>query len=340
MELSLEIRRIYATALTRFFLDRGMAIASPPSEVMAAQVHSGAGLPARGPADVHITDIPGGQGVLIRGSREPVGLVVDAMKATLRDLVCRPAPDQGVAVEFPCLAKSVLDGLRNAAFPTVFNHHRLSLIAPESVDLIEKKDLAEHLELRESLSRNLENALVWGTYRNGVRLKIEHVKLDGRILYLSEGEIIEVAPHLRQVTLRRGEFKGRITYDGLDIPKNHGDYAVTVIREGEWFYKHTYFRHHGALIGTYYNINTWVEFYPDRIRYVDLEVDIVAWPDGRAEITDEDELRERCERGYITPELRDKAMETGYRMLSAAQASRDTSPDAKFFSTLRYKDIK
>ena len=327
MELTLKIRGIYATALTRLFLDRGIGVASPPSEVMAAQVQSGAGLPARGSAGVHITDIPGGQGVLIRGSEEPVGLVVDAMKATLRDLVCRPAPDQGVAAEFPCLAKSVLDDLRNTALPTVFNHHRLSLIAPESVDLVEKRDLAEHPERRESLSRDLENALVWGTYRNGAKLKIEHVKLDGPILYLSEGEIIEVAPDVRQVTLRRGEFRGRTTYDGLHIPKNHGDYAVTVIREGEWFYKHTYCRRHGALIGTYYNINTLVEFYPDRIRYVDLEVDVVAWPDGRVEITDEDDLRERCERGYIIPELRDRAMETAHRILSVAQAGRDTSPD-------------
>lgn len=327
MELSLEIRGIYATALIRFFVERGIPVASPPSEVKAAHVPSGAGLPDRGLASVLVTDIPGGQGVLIRGSQEPLRLVVDAMRATLRDLVCRPAPDEAVAVEFPCLAKSVLDDLRNTAFPTVFNHHRLSLIAPESVDLVEKKELAEHPERRDFLSRNLENALLWNTYRNGVILKIEHVKLDGPILYLSEGEIIEADPHLRQVTLRRGEFKGRTTYDGLDIPKDDGDYAVTVVREREWFYKHTYFRRHGALIGTYYNINTWVEFYPDRIRYVDLEVDVLAWPDGRAEITDEDELRERCERGYIIPELRDRALDTAYRILSVAQAGRDTSPD-------------
>lgn len=327
MELSLEIRGIYATALTRLFLDRGMAVASPPPEVMVAHVHSGVGLPARDATRVCITDTPDGQGVLIRGPREPVGLVVDAMKPTLRDLVCRPAPDQGVAVEFPCLAKSALDDLRNTAFPTVSNHHRLALVAPEAVDLVEKKDLAKHPGLREAMSRDLENALVWGTYRSGVRLKIEHVKLDGRILYLSEGEIIEVAPQLRQVTLRRGEFKGRTTYDGLHLPKDHGDYALTVIREREWFYKHTYLRRHGALIGIYYNVNTWVEFYPDRIRYVDLEVDVVAWPDGRAEITDEDELTEGCERGYITPDLRDRAMKTAYRILAVAQASRDTSPD-------------
>jgi hypothetical protein len=327
MELSLEIRGFYAQALTKLFLDLGMAVASPPSEVMAAQIYGSASLPGRGPAGVLVSDSLGGQGVLIRGLREPLGLVVNAMKARLRDAVYRPAPDDAIAVEFPWLAKSVLDDLRNTLFPTIFHHHRLSLIAPESVALVEKKELAEHPDLREPLSRNLEFALVWSTYRQGVRLSIEHVKPDGRIFYLSEGEIVEADPHLRQVTLRRGEFKGRMAYDGLGTRKDYGDYAITVVQEREWFYKHTYFRRHGELIGTYYNINTCVEFYPDRIRYVDLEVDVVAWPDGRAEITDEDELRERCERGYIAPELKDRAMGTAHRILAAVQAGRNAGPD-------------
>lgn len=323
MEIGLTVRGIYAAALTRFFLERGIAVASL-SETTAGVHREAQGFSSHALASVHLTDLPDQQGVLIQGSRKEFGLVIRHLQDAFVDVICRPAPGRdGMAVEFPWLAKSALDDLRNTAFPTVVNHHRLSLIAPESVDLVEKRDLAEHPELRGSLSRNLETALVWGTYRNGVRLKIEHVKLDGRILYLPEGEIIEVAPHLRQVTLRRGEFKGRTTYDGLDIPKDQGDYAVTVIRQREWFYKHTYFRRHGALIGVYYNVNTWVEFYPDRIRYVDLEVDVVAWPDGRAQITDEDELRQSCDRGYITPELRDKAMRTAYRILSVAQASRD-----------------
>ena len=323
MEIDLTVRGIYAAALTTFLLKRGVAVASVAET--RADVHREAqGFPSRAPASVQLTDLPDRQGILIQGSREGFGLVIRHLQDAFVDVICRPAPGRdGMAVEFPWLAKSLLDDLRNTAFPTVVNHHRLSLIAPDSVELVEKRDLAEHPELRESLSRKLENALVWSAYRNGARLKIEHVKLDGRILYLSEGEIIEAAPDLRQVTLRRGEFKGRTTYDGLHIPKEHGDYAVTVIREGEWFYQHTYFRRHGALIGVYYNINTWVELYPDRIRYVDLEVDVVAWPDGRAAITDEDELRDRVERGCITPQLRDRAMRTAYRILSAARGSRD-----------------
>jgi len=323
MELSLEIRGIYAIALTRFFPQRGIALASL-SAAIGGSNREPQGFSSQARATVHVTDLPDQQGVLIQGPGEESGLVIRRLQQAFVDVISRPVPGRNaMAVEFPCLTKAALDEIRNTVVPTLFNHHRLSLIAPESVDLVEKRDLAERPGLRGSLSRNLENDLVWGSYRKGARLKIEHVKLDGRVLYLSEGEIIEVAPHLRQVTLRRGEFKGRTTYDGLDIPKDYGDYAVTVVGAGEWFYRHTYFRRHGELIGAYYNINTWVEFYPDRLRYVDLEVDVVSWPDGRTEITDQDELRERCERGYITPELRDKAMETAYRILALARGSSD-----------------
>jgi len=330
MELFLEIRGIYATALTRFFLNRGMAVASlseavagPHRETEALSSHVLAG-------GVHVSDLPDQQGVLIQGSRKESGLVIRHLQDAFVDVICRPAPGQGgVAVEFPCLAKSLLDDLRNTVVPTVVNHHRLSLIASDSVDLVEKKELALHPERREALSRSLGDALVWDTYRQGVKIEIEHVKLDGRILYLSPGEIVELDRNKRRLTLKRSQFKGRTTYDGLEIPKDHGDYAISVVWEGEWFYQHTYFRRHGALIGDYYNINTWVEFYPDRIRYVDLEVDVVARPDGRAEITDEDELKERCERGYITPELRDRAISTAYRILSVTRecrATRSASP--------------
>jgi Protein of unknown function (DUF402) len=327
MELSLEIRGIYTTALTRFFLERGIAVASL-SETTAGSNREPQGFSSHARASVHVTDLPDPQGVLIQGSRKEFGLVIRHLQDAFVDIICRPVPGRdGMAVEFPYLTKAALDEIRNTVVPSVANHHRLRLISSESVDLVEKRELADHPDKREAVSRDLENTLVWNTYRNGVILKLEHVKLDGRILLLSEGEIVAVDRQQKQVTLRRGAFKGRTTYDGLDIAKEPGDYAISAVREGEWFYKHTYFRRHGALIGTYYNINTWVECYPDRIRYVDLEVDVVAWPDGRAEITDEDELRERCERGYITPELRDRAMETAYRILSVAQASRDTSPD-------------
>jgi len=31
-----------------------------------------------------------------------------------------------------------------------------------------------------------------------------------------------------------------------------------------------------------------VEFYPDKIRYIDLEIDVVRWPDGKGRVIEED----------------------------------------------------
>ena len=46
-----------------------------------------------------------------------------------------------------------------------------------------------------------------------------------------------------------------------------------------------------------------MEFYPDKVRYIDLEVDIVKWPDGKKEIIDREKLREHYEDGIISEKL-------------------------------------
>ena len=46
-----------------------------------------------------------------------------------------------------------------------------------------------------------------------------------------------------------------------------------------------------------------MEIYPDKARYVDLEVDIVRWPDGKKEIIDKDKLKEHYEDGIISERL-------------------------------------
>jgi predicted RNA-binding protein associated with RNAse of E/G family len=93
----------------------------------------------------------------------------------------------------------------------------------------------------------------------------------------------------------------------LGIDKREGDYAVSEVQEGLWYYRHTYFRKDGTLIGRYVNINTPVEFYPDRIRYVDLEIDVVQMPDGQVIVTDEEDLEKQFEAGTLGKELKERA---------------------------------
>ena len=119
------------------------------------------------------------------------------------------------------------------------------------------------------------------------------------------------------MTMKRAKFKGRFKYDGLNIPKEEGDYAITRAKEGDWFYAHNYFRQSGQLIGTYYNINTLVEFYPESIRYVDLEIDVVRWTDGKIQVIDEESLDRHLEAGYLNEELKKRAEQTAYELKAA-----------------------
>ena len=159
----------------------------------------------------------------------------------------------------------------------------------------------------------MEKSLIWDTLQVGKEIKIEHVKLDGRIIFLSEGEIVGEDFEQKKLVLRRSRFKGRSKYDGLGIDKREGDYAVSEVQEGRWYYTHTYFRKDGTLIGRYVNINTPVEFYPDRIRYVDLEIDVVQMTDGRVFVTDEEDLKERFKAGFLSEQLMEAAKKAAFQ---------------------------
>jgi hypothetical protein len=318
MALAFKIRGIYTTALTSFLLEKGMAIASPSAET-AERFKKVKGAVFREPADVEIRDLEARQGIFIQGSGDACKRVAGLIKESFLDAVFRGdrwTEAFGIEIEFPYLVKSALDEQRNKIIPTVFNHHRLRIIASEVVDLIEKKELSNHPERRRAVSENLEKRLVWDGYTPGKEIGLSHVKVDGQVLSLSEGEVIEADFKKRKLTLRRSKFKGRSTYDGLDVPKQEGDYAITEVREGEWFYRHTYLRQNGEIIGWYYNINTPVEFYPEEIRYVDLEIDVVVRPGCIAQVKDEDIMEDRVRMGFLSDRLKEAALRATQHLLS------------------------
>ena len=316
MSLALKIRGIYATALTGFFLEKGIAIASPSPETEARFARVKADL-FREPADGEISDIEGRQGILIQGDPDACAQAAELIRENFLDAILRNRMSPCAAeIEFPGFTKSMLDEERNKVLPTVFNHHRLKTFASETVDLMEKRDLINHPEARRSVSENLEKRLIWESYSPGKEIAIEHVKLDGKIIYLSEGELMEADFKERKLKLKRSKFKGRSKYDGLNLEKREGDYAITEAKEGDWFYRHTYLRENGELIGWYFNVNTPVEFYPDRIRYVDLEIDLVAWPSGKVEVIDEPILEQQAQAGFLSRRLKKKVSQVAYELRS------------------------
>jgi protein associated with RNAse G/E len=322
MDIHLKIRGIYTTAMTRFFLDKGLTIVSP-SQVIQSRFKENAKIDPDRPMDVSIDDLDNGQGILLEGYPEPLDTVIQLMTVTFQDAICRKraidAHHAVIEVEFPYLSKSHLDQLRGRVVPTLSNHHRLRIIASEYVDRVEKEKLVRRPEKRETLSQDVEERLIWEAYSVGKELQIDHVKLDGRVISLSEGELLQMDPGEKRLLLKRTRFKGRGKYDGLNIQKEAGDYAITQVKQGDWFYMHNYFRRDGQLIGTYYNINTLVEFYPDRLRYVDLEIDVVCWPDGKIQIIDKEGLNRHWQVGYLSKALKEKAESTANEVKAAAK---------------------
>lgn len=309
MEIGLKIRGIYATALTKFFLDHNLAIVQP-SRTIRERFAGYKKIDSSAPIDVEIVDFKDKQGILLKGDPAKLSFVVKLIREKFFDAILweRKCDELNlIRIEFPYLAKSALDKLRNEVLPSILHHHRLRIIASEYVDLMEKIELVNHPERREMIGKTLEKRLIWDKFGRGKVVGIEHVKLDGEVIFLSEGEITEISPQERKLTLKRTKYKGGGKYDGLNLPKELGDYAITEVREGDWVCKHTYYRRDGRPIGEYYNVNTPVEFYPDKIRYIDLEIDVVRWPDGKISVIEEELLQEKLRLGHLSEKLTEKA---------------------------------
>lgn len=298
MDRVLKIRGIYATALTRFFLDQGFKV-TLASEAVTERFGGSGGFDVFQAPGAEILDLESKQGIVVLGDQESLDIVASQVVENFLDAVTRRRAEDFLEIEFPLVSKSRLDEIRNAVVPTLFHHHRLKIIASDQIDDLENNSLALRPEKRETLSSAAEKEWIWDSYERLKEIAIEHVKPDGRVFHLSEGRILESDFEEKRLVLKRVKFRGRSTYDGLGVPKQEGDYAISEIHEGDWCYRHTYFRAQGDKIGTYYNINTPVEFYPDRIRYVDLEIDVVQFPGGRVEVMDVEELDSQVQKNHL-----------------------------------------
>jgi predicted RNA-binding protein associated with RNAse of E/G family len=89
----------------------------------------------------------------------------------------------------------------------------------------------------------------------------------------------------------------------VDVPKASTDYAVTLAEEWSSILKHSCYSHDGMSKGGLYNISTPIEFYPETIRYVDLEIDVVRRVGELRKVIDSDRLDGAVESGYVSSRL-------------------------------------
>ena len=139
----------------------------------------------------------------------------------------------------------------------------------------------------------------------GDSVRIDHGKPDGRCFSLGRGEVTRRDADGTVVVER--EMSGRGTYDALGVEQQTGDVAVTKLTEGKWWYPTVYRGNDGEKRGTYVNICTPVEVFPDAVRYVDLHVDVVKHTDGTVERVDDDELDAAVAAGHVPEVLAEKA---------------------------------
>jgi len=218
-------------------------------------------------------------------------------------------------------SRRALDEDRRAVTTTIPGHHRIKAAAEAASAGV---DLAEALAADgAALATPADDAFpfdaVAGQFgpQPGDRVALHHGKPDGRLFALGRGDVTEYDPE-GAITVRR-EISSEGEYDGLGTPREPGDVAITKLKEGRWWYPTIYRGEDGTAKGTYVNVCTPVELFPDAARYVDLHVDVIDPPEGDVAIVDEDELAEAVEAGHLSEELAEQARSVANRVQGALQ---------------------
>ncbi len=200
-------------------------------------------------------------------------------------------------------SRGALDDHRRAVTTTMPGHHRIKAGSRQASAGV---DFAEAVASFDSDAPFPFTAVTdqFGP-TTGDRVEIAHGKPDGRRFSLGRARVTNREPDGR-VTLER-ELESAGTYDGLETRRDPGDTATTKIKEGRWWYPTSYEGADGTNKGTYVNVCTPVELFPDAVSYVDLHVDVVRRPDSTVERVDDDELDAAVEAGHVSSALAERA---------------------------------
>ncbi|MEM2395619.1 MAG: DUF402 domain-containing protein [Nitrososphaerota archaeon] len=311
--MKLSVRGIYSTALIKLLIDKGFKIVKPTrSQIERFGLTNLAVEP-----EAVISDSSDRHFIEIRGVLEVVNPLVVELKNFFEDLIViwrmKDANNSWVRVGFPVDAKKKLDELRSMIAYTVPWHHycraggeAISNMVSFAEDLVEKG-----LVPPEEMSRMFEEQVNQFTPRLKSRIRIVHVKLNGKRILLGPGKVIWRSDETIKI-LRRIMSSG--VYDGLGIQKQVGDYAVTEARKLDVWTKTSYYSLSGNFKGAYYNISTPIAFYPDHIHYFDLDVDVVYLPNLEVKIIDTELLEQALNQEIISGKLFEKALKTADRI--------------------------
>ncbi|WP_281195025.1 DUF402 domain-containing protein [Halorubrum sp. F4] len=212
-------------------------------------------------------------------------------------------PNAGVWVWFGRESRFALDSVRREVTATMPGHHRIKAGSGSASAGV---DFAEAI-CDPDPDADFPFAAVCDSFgpTEGGRLRLEHGKPDGRLITLGEGDVTGIDDDGSLTVEREMTPGGR--YDELGTRREAGDVAVTSLKEGRWWYPTTYRGSDGTVKGTYVNVCTPVEVFPEAARYVDLHVDVVKHADGTVERVDDDVLDASVATGDTSEALAEKA---------------------------------
>lgn len=231
-------------------------------------------------------------------------------------------------IGFTSQTRKFLDEVRDEITPTLIGHHTFKSMDNNLVGLVDYSEylLTRNISDRSKLSKAFLEYLV-EYFKENKRLEIEHISLlSNDIKTLTPGTVMKLSirnGHIYGIVKR--VLKGKGVLDGLNVFKERGDYDLMEFSTESYILIHKYYSKSGAFKGVYLNINTPPEISCGKIRYYDLEVDVVITAEGEAKIIDEKKLRKTYEEGIINEEQYRRYMRITEKLLNYVR--RQSNPE-------------
>lgn len=204
-----------------------------------------------------------------------------------------------------------LDRHRRAVVETMAGHHRVKAgggPASAAVDFVEALPGSPP-------DFEADAAMAAFGPKPGERIQVRHGKPDGSAYELGPAEVVDRADG-GEIRVERA-MTGGGTYDALGAEREAGDRAVSTFVEGRWWYPTVYRSADGGRKGTYVNVGTPIEVFPDRVRYMDLHVDVIKRPAGAVEVVDGDELDGAVSAGLVPESIAARAHQVAASVANA-----------------------
>ncbi len=252
---------------------------------------------------------PSGWGVVY--SRDAVGADMEELADAMNDAAERTEEndeDEAAWIWLGRDGRAAYDEARAEETTTVPGHHRLKATSKSASAGV---DIAEALLGDTDPTEDPPFDVVARRFgpHEGDRIEIVHGKPDGRYPSLGRGEVVSTkaeGDEMAVVVERRITSSG--TYDALGVEREDGDVARTRFEEGGRAYATVYESAEGEKKGTYVNVCTPLEIFPDAVRYTDLYIDVVE-ADGETRVVDEEELSDAVDEGLVPKEVAERARE-------------------------------